>query len=57
MENEETNPIQTDICDDVTSRSTVEGLRHFRIDKEEISKDQSGYYDAVCVCVCDFFYP
>ncbi|XP_063588146.1 uncharacterized protein LOC134765420 isoform X2 [Penaeus indicus] len=41
IENEETNPAQTDISDDVMSRNTMEGLRHFRIDKEEISKDQT----------------
>ncbi|XP_047496742.1 uncharacterized protein LOC125044241 isoform X2 [Penaeus chinensis] len=41
IENEETNPTETDISDVVTSRSTMEGLRHFRIDKEEISKDQT----------------
>ncbi|XP_027211936.2 uncharacterized protein [Penaeus vannamei] len=40
-ENGEGNSAQTDTSDNVKSKSMMEGLRHFRIDKEEISKDQT----------------
>lgn len=40
-ENGEGNSAETDTSDNVKSKSMMEGLRHFRIDKEEISKDQT----------------
>lgn len=40
-ENGEGNSAETDTRDNVKSKSMMEGLRHSRIDKEEISKDQT----------------